>query len=78
MSVTLPKDCEDLARRLIESGRYASVEEVLRAGLRTLSNDTARYPQAYPPGSLRECYTPESDEEELRLLRGSSLRVEPE
>lgn len=36
---TLNGDDEALVRRLVESGRYASLEEVVREGLRRLADD---------------------------------------
>jgi putative addiction module CopG family antidote len=70
MNVALTEHWEVFIKQLIASGRYHNASEVVRAGLRQLSEVEG---ESFPPGSLQHLYTSEENKLESALAR--RLRV---
>jgi hypothetical protein len=80
MVLTIPDSAEASIQRLLSTGRYNTVPDVIEAGLRALETQSApELPiEKFPPGSLLHLFTPEQNAEESVLVKGSSLTVEDE
>lgn len=66
MNVALTSHFEDFIKRLISSGRYNNVSEIVRAGLRQLQDAEG---ENFPPGSLKHLYTKAANASESKLAR---------
>jgi putative addiction module CopG family antidote len=66
MNVALTTHWEGFIRQLIESGRYNSASEVVRAAMRKLQESEG---ESYPAGSLTHLYTKDANAEESTLAR---------
>ena len=80
MVLTIPDSAEASIRRLLSTGRFNTVPDVIEAGLLALENQDWQLPaiERFPPGSLLHLFTPEQNAEESILVKGSSLIVEDE
>ena len=80
MILTIPESAEASIQRLLSTGRFNSVPDVIEAGLRALENQTNPAPliEQFPPGSLLHLFTPEQNAEEIALVKGSTLIVDDE
>ena len=70
MNVALTNHWEGFIHNLVDSGRYNSASEVVRAALRKLQETEG---ENFPPGSLKHLYSKADNSEETKLAR--RLRV---
>ena len=66
MNVALTTHWEGFIRQLIESGRYNTASEVVRAALRKLEEVEG---ESFPAGSLKHLYMKAENDEEAKLAR---------
>jgi Arc/MetJ-type ribon-helix-helix transcriptional regulator len=80
VTLTIPDRAEESIQRLLSTGRFRTVPDVIEAGLKALEAETNLHPviESFPTGSLLHLFTPEQNAEEIALAKGSSLIVEDE
>jgi hypothetical protein len=77
--LTIPDSTAASIERLLSTGRFSTVPDVIEAGLQALERQQGQLAvESFPPGSLLHLFTPEQNAEEAALAKGSSLVAEDE